>query len=163
MPILGERSRPDPQRSLVGFVVGDVQYAIEIGRVREIVNPLPVTPLPHTPAEVLGVADHRGDVVPVILLRLRFGLHEIEPTRSTKWILVDAGTHTVGLVVDSVTEVFRVNGPLRPTPAVGGDRDLRGISGVTNHNDQLVFVLDEHRFVEMALALAASGVLPEGS
>lgn len=163
MPILGERSRPDPQRSLLGFVVGSVHYAIEIGRVKEIVNPLPVTPLPHTPSEVLGVADHRGYVIPVILLRLRFGLPEVEPTRSTKWILVDAGTHWVGLVVDAVTEVFRVVGPLRPTPPVGGDRDTRGIIGVTTHNEGMVFVLDENRFVEMALALAASGALPEGA
>lgn len=163
MPVIGERSRPDPQRSLVGFIVGDVNYAIEIGRVREIVNPLSVTTLPHTPPEVAGVADHRGDVVPVILLRTRFGLPEVEHTRSTKWILVDAGTHTVGLVVDAVTEVFRVIGDLRPTPPVGGDRDLRGIVGVANHNDQLIFVLDVNRFVELALALAASGALPEGA
>jgi len=163
MPVIGERARPDPQRSLVGFVVGDVNYAIEIGRVREIVNPLPVTTLPHTPPEVMGVADHRDDVVPVIQLRTRFGLPEAETTRSTKWILVDAGTHTVGLVVDAVTEVFRVIGDLRPTPPVGGDRDLRGIVGVINHNEQLIFVLDVNRFVELALALAASGLFPEGT
>jgi purine-binding chemotaxis protein CheW len=160
---MGERNRPDPQRSLVGFVVGQVHYAIEIARVREIVNPLPITELPHTPPEVAGVADHRGAVVPVILLRTRFGLVEAEPSRSTKWILVDAGTHLVGLVVDAVTEVFRVTGELRPAPPVGGDRDLRGITGVTTHNDQLVFVLDVNRFVELALALAASGALQEGA
>jgi purine-binding chemotaxis protein CheW len=163
MPVMGERSRPDPQRSLVGFIVGEVHYAIEIARVREIVNPLPITALPHTPPEVAGVADHRGDVVPVIQLRTRFGLPDMDLSRSTKWILVDAGALRVGLVVDAVTEVFRVTGDLRPTPPVGGDRDLRGISGVASHNDQLVFVLDVNRFVELALSLAASGVLPEGA
>jgi purine-binding chemotaxis protein CheW len=163
MPVMGERSRPDPQRSLVGFIVGEVHYAIEIARVREIVNPLPITALPHTPPEVAGVADHRGDVVPVIQLRTRFGLPDLDLSRSTKWILVDAGTLRVGIVVDAVTEVFRVTGDLRPTPPVGGDRDLRGISGVASHNDQLVFVLDVNRFVELALSLAASGMLPEGA
>jgi purine-binding chemotaxis protein CheW len=163
MPMSPERNRPDPQRSLVGFVVGDVHYAIDIARVREIVNPLQITVLPHTPPEVAGVADHRGDVVPVILLRTRFGLPEVESTRSSKWILVDAGTHTVGFVVDAVTEVFRTSGELRPTPPVGGNVDLRGISGVATHNERLTFVLDVDRFVEIALELAAAGVLPEAS
>ncbi|MGK3991139.1 chemotaxis protein CheW [Sorangium sp. So ce136] len=161
MPLTGERSRPDPQKSLVGFVVGDVQYAIDITRVREIVNPLEVTTLPHTPPEVSGVANHRGEVVPVIELRVRFGLPPVEPSRSTKWILVDVGTHTVGLVVDAVTEVFGTNGDYRPTPPVGGSSDLRGIVGVTTHDERMIFVLDVGRFIELALALAASGALLE--
>ena len=50
--------------------MGDVRYAVEIHRVREIVNPLPIVTLPHAPAEVVGVADHRGDVLPVVDLRV---------------------------------------------------------------------------------------------
>jgi purine-binding chemotaxis protein CheW len=161
MPLIGERSRPDPRKSLVGFMVGDVNYAIEITRVREIVNPLEVTRLPHTPVEVAGVANHREEVIPVIELRVRFGLPPAEPTRSTKWILVDVGTHTVGLVVDAVTEVFGMIGDFRATPPVGGSNDLRGIVGVTTHNDRMTFVLDVGRFVELALALAAAGALSE--
>ncbi|MCC6553714.1 MAG: purine-binding chemotaxis protein CheW [Polyangiaceae bacterium] len=163
MPLNPERNRPEPQRSLVGFLVGDVHYAVDIARVREIVNPIEITVLPHTPPEVAGVAAHREFVVPVILLRTRFGLPEVEATRSTKWILVDAGTHRVGLVVDAVTEVFRVTGDLRPAPPVGGDGDLRGIAGVVTHGDRLTFVLDVERFIELALALAAAGALPEAS
>jgi len=159
MPDYGQRHRADPQKSLVGFVVGDVHYAIGIGQVREIVNPLPVTPLPHTPPEVSGVADHRGDVVPVLDLRVRFGLPPTSPTRSTKWILVDAGVRMVGLVVDAVSEVFGTGADeIRPTPPVGGGRDLRGISGITNHNGQLVFVLDTKRFTEIVDDIA--DVLP---
>ncbi len=130
----GQRHRPDPQKSLVGFVVGDVHYAIDIGKVREIVNPLPLTALPHTPVEVVGVADHRGEVVPVIDLRARFGLPLGDATRGTKWILVSAGDRAVGLVVDRVTEVFGTGGEeLRPTPEVGGKKDVRGIAGVATH------------------------------
>jgi purine-binding chemotaxis protein CheW len=161
MALTGERTRPDPQKSLVGFVVGDVHYAIDITRVREIVNPLPVTALPHTPMEVAGVANHRGEVVPIIELRVRFGLSPIEQTRSSKWILVDVGTHTVGLVVDAVTEVFGTTGDFRPTPPVGGSSDLRGIAGVTTHEERMIFVLDVGRFIELALALAASGAFSE--
>lgn len=159
MPDFGQRHRADPQKSLVGFVVGDVHYAIGIGQVREIVNPLPITTLPHTPPEVSGVADHRGDVVPVIDLRTRFGLAPAAPSRSTKWILVETGARMVGLVVDAVTEVFGTGGDeIRPTPAMGGSRDLRGITGVTNHNGTLIFVLDTKRFTEVVDDIA--DVLP---
>ena len=160
MPEPGQRHRPDPQKSLVGFVVGAVHYAVDISRVREIVNPLKITSLPHTPPEVAGVADHRGEVVPVIDLRARFGLGGAEASRSTKWILVDVGDRRVGLVVDGVTEVFGTGGEeLRPTPEVGGKRDLRGIAGVATHAGQLTFVLDVRRFVEIIDSLEAAGAI----
>lgn len=155
-----QRHRTDSHKNLVGFVVGDVNYAIDIGRVREIVNPLPVTPLPYTPAEVAGVADHRGEVVPVIDLRVRFNLGKKAEERGTKWILVTVGKRVVGLVVDSVTEVFGAAGEeIRPTPEVGGNRDMRGINGVAKHEGKLVFVLDVMRFLEIVDALSASGAI----
>ncbi len=161
MPEPGQRHRPDAQKNLVGFIVGDVHYAIDIARVREIVNPLPVTPLPHTPMEIAGVCDHRGEVVPVILLRARFGLPPREDAeRGTKWILIDLGGHVVGLVVDAVTDVFGArNDEIRSTPEVGGNSDLRGISGVARHEGKLTFILDTGRFLEIVEALSASGAI----
>ncbi len=155
----GTRHRNDSHKNLVGFVVGDVHYAIEISKVREIVNPLDVTHLPHMPFEVAGVADHRGDVVPVIDLRLRFGL-DATRSRGTKWILVIVQKRIVGLVVDAVTEVFGAhNDEIRPTPEVGGNREARGITGVAKHDGKLTFVLDTARFVEIIDALSASGAI----
>ncbi len=160
MPEIPQRHRIDTNKNLVGFIVGDVHYAIDISRVREIVNPLPVTPLPHTPMEVTGVSDHRGDVVPVIDLRARFGLPPKEDERGTKWILINLAEHVVGLVVDAVTDVFGArNDEIRPTPDVGGNRDLRGISGVARHEGKLTFVLDTMRFLEIIEVLAASGAI----
>jgi purine-binding chemotaxis protein CheW len=162
MPEAGHPHRADPHKNLVGFVVGDVHYALDIRRVREILNPLPITPLPHTPAEVAGVADHRGEVVPLIDLRARFGLPRADVARGTKWILVRAGARTVGLIVDGVTEVFGTGGEdLRPTPEVGGRRDVRGIAGVATHAGRLTFVLESARFIEIADSLAAAGALSE--
>lgn len=158
---LGQPPRVDTQQSLVGFIVGDVHYAIDITRVHEIVNPLEITVLPHTPPEVAGVADHRGTVLPVIRLRTRFGLEEVEATRSTKWILLRP--HAVGLVVDAVTEVFPIMGSIQPAPPVGGASDLRGITGVVTHGKRLIFVLDVDRFIELALSLAATDALSEVS
>jgi purine-binding chemotaxis protein CheW len=154
------RHRSDSHKNLVGFIVGDVHYAVDITRVREIVNPLDITPLPYTPAEVAGVSDHRGEVVPVIDLRVRFNLSPKPGVRGTKWILVTVGKRIVGLVVDSVTEVFGAAGEeIRPTPEVGGDRDMRGINGVAKHDGKLVFILDIMRFLEIVDALSASGAI----
>lgn len=160
MPDTGQRHRTDAHKNLVGFIVGDVHYAIDIGRVREIVNPLEITPLPHTPMEVTGVSDHRGDVVPVIDLRARFGLPFKEENRGTKWILITLADRVVGLVVDAVTDVFGArNDDIRPTPDVGGNRDVRGISGVARHEGKLTFILDTARFLEIIEVLAASGAI----
>lgn len=153
------RQRPDPQKSLVGFIVGEVAYAIPIGVVRQIVNPLPVTALPHAPDVIAGVADHRGLVVPVIDLRRRFGLGPLADVRRAKWVLVAVQGRTVALVVDRVTKVFGTGGVgLRPAPELGNGDDRRGIAGVTTHDDALTFVLDVDSFA--ALLEPTSPVLP---
>ncbi len=158
--MVSERQRPDPEKSLVGFVVGDVAYAVPISAVREIVNPLRLTELPHAPTSVVGVADHRGEVVPVVDLRTRFGLSAGGDSSRTKWILVDVEGRTVGLVVDHVTEVFGTGGAeLREPPALGSGDDVRGISGVATHDGRMTFVLDVDRFASVTAPLAQQGLL----
>jgi purine-binding chemotaxis protein CheW len=139
---------------LVGFRVGDVGYAVGIGAVREIVNPLPLTLLPHVPKAVAGVADHRGEVVPVIDLRARFGLTAANAADRSKWILVGIESRTVGLMVDQVTEVFAASDEeLRPAPDLGGGEDERGIASVTSHGGEMVFVLDVTRFRDLVASV----------
>lgn len=176
------RHRHDPSKNLVGFLVGDVMYAVRIEMVREIVNPLEVVALPRAPKSVLGVAHYRKIVVPVIDLRQRFALPPSPMSRKTKWIVLDviapASTASSGpvslvagryaaLVVDAVTEVFGYGeGGIRPAPPLGQGDDVRGIEGVTTfgvgERQKLVFVLDARAF--SALAEAALGPeLPPGA
>lgn len=158
--MVSDKQRPDPEKSLVGFVVGDVAYAVPISAVREIVNPLRLTELPHAPPSVVGVADHRGEVVPVVDLRARFGLSASADVSRTKWILVDVEGRTVGLIVDHVTEVFGTGGAeLRAPPALGSGDDMRGISGVATHDGRMTFVLDVDRFSSVTQPLAQQGLL----
>lgn len=141
-----DRRRGDREKNLVGFTVGDVHYAVEVARVREIIRPLPVVSLPHAPPAVVGVADHRAEVVPVLDVRRRFGLPAAPNTRRTKWILVTLATRTVGFVVDAVSEVFGVGeADRRPVPSVGVGDSARGIQAVYAHRGALVFVLDVDR------------------
>lgn len=173
------RYRHDPTKSLVGFEVGDVAYAVRIEVVREIVNPLPVIPLPRSPRAVRGVADYRGEVVPVIDLRERFALPPADPARRLKWIVLDVGlppaasaenpaanlsaasTRYAALVVDVATEVFGTGGSgIRPAPPLGKGDDVRGIDGVVSVGKRLVFVLDARAFSALAHAALAESILP---
>ena len=149
-------SRSDRLKNLVGFQVGDVRYAVDIFRVREIIHPLPLVELPHAPEVVIGVADHRGEVVPVVDLRLRFGLPPIDVAASprAKWVIVDMDDKSVGLLVDYVTEVFGT-GPSdqRQVPRLGSGDEKRGIAAVYMHDGALVFVIDVDRVANAALNL----------
>jgi purine-binding chemotaxis protein CheW len=144
---LSKQERPDPQKSLVGFVVGDITYAVPIASVREIVNPVPLAALPHAPASIAGVADHRGEIVPIIDLRVRFGLSASSDPRKSKWILIEVEGRGVGLAVDRVTEVFgKGTSEIKPPPVLGSGDELRGIAGVTTHEGDLIFVLEVGQF-----------------
>lgn len=150
-------------KRLVGFFVGEVHYALEIDHVREIVNPGVTSALPRMPEAVVGVADHRGDVVPVVDARRHFGLPPAAPTRATKWILLGEGDGLLGLVVDRVTEVFGSTAPPREPPAAMGTPITRGVSWVAARGDELVFVLDAVRLSRLVADVAARlGEAPSG-
>src|SRR5689334_7958587 len=141
-----KKERPDPNKSLVGFIVGDVSYAVPITAVKEIINPASLTTLPHLPPAVAGVADHRGDVIVVVDLRARFGLGVLQDQSRSRWVLVNIAGRSVGLIVDQVTEVFGTGGEqVRSAPSLGAGDDKRGIIGVISHGGSLTFVLDVSR------------------
>jgi purine-binding chemotaxis protein CheW len=149
------RDRSEGDKHLVGFVVGDVQYAVDIHHVREIVNPQATSPVPHVPPAVVGVADHRGDVVPIVDARRHFALPAAPPTRATKWILIRGGGQLLGLVVDRVTEVFGSSTPPRDPPPALGNPKVRGVAWVASRDDQLVFVLDADKLGLLVADLSA--------
>jgi purine-binding chemotaxis protein CheW len=138
-------------RNLVGFELGGVCYAIEIQRVREIVRPLPTLPLPHVPVAVLGVVDHRGDVVPIIDLRTCFAVKQGGRDKDVRFIIATRGERLVGLVVDKVSEVFgTLDSASRELPQIGTGEEARAIKAVYSHRNRLVFVLDIDRLTAIA-------------
>ncbi|MBX7193609.1 MAG: chemotaxis protein CheW [Sandaracinaceae bacterium] len=150
-------------KNLVGFLVGEVQYAVDILRVREILRPLPMLALPHAPPAIVGVADHRGEVVPILEVRRRFGLEPTRDPRRTKWILVSIAGRTVGLAVDQITGVLAAaEVDHRPPPALGIGDAARGISSVISHQSGLVFVLDVDRVAAPAQVIDV-GAAPRGA
>ena len=141
------QERGEATKSFVRFAVGETLYGFEVERVREIVHKGLVTVLPSMPMSVTGVADHRGEVVPIVDLRLRFGMSsdrtEVE-RRGEKWILMNSPTGLVGFVVDRVIDVVGTSQVPDPPPQVGGNLD-RGITGVIGSDEGLLFILDVDR------------------
>ena len=154
------RSRPDPERSLVGFHVGDGYYAVDVPSVREIVTPAAPVSVPHASPIVTGVTDHRGRVVPIIDLRRRFGLPAVTNTRRSKWVIVEARAQWFGLAVDDVTEVFRVTSAHeRQAPRLGPDDVARGFAHVYVFEKRMVLVLDLETLAR-AVEQGAAAVTP---
>ncbi len=103
---------------------------------------------------MLGVADHRGEVVPIVDLRARFGLPAVPPTRRTKWIIVTVEDRSAGLVVDAVTDVFGEGADARrDVPRLQSGDQARGIAAVYAREDGLTFVVDVATIAEPTHAL----------
>ena len=105
------------------FKLANEEYGVEILRVREIIGVMNITAVPRMPVYMKGVINLRGKVVPVVDLRLKFGLDEIEHTEQTCIIVVDVGKE-IGIIVDTVSEVLDIKDEnVEPPPAMGGSVD----------------------------------------
>lgn len=141
-------------KDLIRVEVDTVLYALEVARIREIVNPLPLIELPRERPFVLGVSDYREQVVAVVDLRRLFGLPPHEASRRTKWIIVETGTMLAGIVVDAVLDVFSsAENQQREVPVLDERHRGRGITSAYWHDDRLVFLLDAERLVEPAMEI----------
>lgn len=141
-------------KDLIRVEVDTVLYALEVARIREIVNPLPLIDLPRERPFVLGVSDYREQVVAVVDLRRLFGLPAQETSRRTKWIILETGATLVGVVVDAVLDVFSsAENEQREVPVLDDRHRVRGITSAYRHEDSLVFLLDPERLVEPAMQI----------
>ena len=136
------------ENKFLSFCLGSEHYGVEILRVREIIGLLAITPLPQTPGYVKGVMNLRGRIIPVIDLRLRFGLPTSEATKETCIIVLETseqdGSQTVmGAIVDSVREVQDIApAAIEPPPEFGCEIPLRYILGMGKVKDRVVVLLD---------------------
>ncbi len=93
---------------LVGFIVGDEEYAIPILNIQEIIKPIEYTRVPSTPEYVLGVFNLRGNVIPLIDLRKKFHLASQNQNDETRYIVMKDGDNIAGFVIDKLTEAIRL-------------------------------------------------------
>ncbi len=124
------------------FKLDGEEYGLEILKVREIVKIIDITSVPQMPGYVKGVVNLRGKVIPVIDLRLRFGLSEAEYNDETCIIVVNVGTE-MGVVVDTVQEVLDITDQqIEPPPSVGAHVDTEFILGMGKVGDRVKILLD---------------------
>jgi len=130
------------------FQLAREEYGLEILKVREIIGLMEIGRVPRTREFVLGVVNLRGKVIPVVDLRLRFGMERGEATDQTVIIVVqcqvDGCALTMGLLVDEVLEVLSIDGSqIEPAPAPARAQIDEGfILGVGKHQKRVVFLLD---------------------
>jgi purine-binding chemotaxis protein CheW len=132
------------------FTLGGEEYGIGILKIREIIGMLPVTAVPRTPAHVKGVINLRGKVIPVVDLRLRFGMESIPYTERTCIIVVEVESDRlqviIGIVVDAVSEVLAIKAEdIAPTPSFGTRLETDYILGMAKMQGGVKILLDIDR------------------
>jgi purine-binding chemotaxis protein CheW len=145
------------------FSLGGEEFGISIIKIREIIGMMRVTPIPQCPEFVKGVINLRGKVIPVIDLRLRFGMEAVGYSERTCIIVVEIvraiGTVPTGLVVDSVSEVLNIKShEIEDRPSVTAEADSDYILGMAKSGSGVKILLDIDMAIkadEYALRIAA--------
>ncbi|MET0400871.1 MAG: chemotaxis protein CheW [Cystobacter sp.] len=151
---ISSRVAPEPARpaQYLAFSLAEETYAIELLRIREIIEHVPITRVPGMPESVLGVINLRGRVVPVVDLAVKMGLGARPLTRWTCFVIVDAhleGEHTtLGLLADSVSEVLDLGADdIEPPPAFGTRAPADYLRGLGRQEQRFVLLLDMDRLL----------------
>jgi purine-binding chemotaxis protein CheW len=141
-------------RQYLTFTLGEEVFGLEVTRVREILEFAAVTKVPRTPDFMRGVINLRGSVVPVVDMRLKFGMPKAEKTVNTCIIVVeislDGDTAVLGALVDSVREVFELESDqVEPPPGLGLKGKAELIKGMGKRDTQFVMILDIGKIFSM--------------
>ena len=133
----------DTLGQMISFAISDEDYGVDIQTVKEVIRKKEITRLPKAPAFVKGVINLRGDVIPIIDLRERFNMEQQEYTNMTRVIVVEVEGRSIGMVVDSVSHVLRIEeGQIEPPPPCVGKVSEEYIRGVGKVDDKLIVLLN---------------------
>jgi purine-binding chemotaxis protein CheW len=152
----------DKQGKYLTFSLAGEEYGIGILKVKEIIGMMPITTVPRTPGFLKGVINLRGKVIPVVDLRLKFGMEEMSYTERTCIIVAEmlgtSGPIQMGIVVDSVSEVLNIKGmDVEETPAFGAKLDTDYILGLAKMNGGVKILLD----IDKVLSAEETGLTGE--
>lgn len=155
-----DQTQVDDLEQMVTFSLAQEEYGVNILQVQEINRMVEITEVPQTEHYVEGIINLRGKVIPIIDLRKKFGMPEKEHDNHTRIVVVDVSNETVGLVVDGVSEVLRVQAnSLEEAPKL-----VTGDSGRYNSADYIksIVKLDDRLLIYLDLGkIISSSTLPE--
>ncbi|MDQ7006047.1 MAG: chemotaxis protein CheW [Acidobacteriota bacterium] len=165
------RQDTEDVRHLVCFRIGDEEFGIGIMQVREIVRVETITAVPGAPSFVSGIVNLRGNILPVINLRKRFGHEDLEHSEQSRILVVELDGKTTGLIVDAVSEVLRIpEKDIEPTPQIltenVASRYVSGVGKLDNGNRTVLLLKTEDLLQRAEIqALPGSGepAVPEAS
>jgi len=146
---------------LVSFRLGQEEYGIEITRVQEIILMGDITRVPQTPSYIKGLINLRSTVIPIVDLRLRFGLAHDTSTDETRIMVVNVAGKTIGIIVDAVSEVLRISQEqIAPPPPTVAGLGREYLTGLVKLDKRLLILLDIDKILgqeqlEAAVAVAA--------
>lgn len=135
---------------LVGFTIGKELFGVDILMVQEIIRAAPITAVPNSPDFVEGVINLRGNIIPVIELRKRLGFDTPETSMEDSWILIlDIEGRITGFIVDSVTEVLKIQeSAIEPPPdIIVAGLESQYIRGVCEIAERLLILLEFNRIL----------------
>jgi purine-binding chemotaxis protein CheW len=147
---------------LTFFLRGE-EYGLEILKVQEIIGMMEITPVPRTPDFIRGVINLRGKVIPIICLRLKFGMEAVAQTEQTCIIVVQARGLQMGIVVDKVSEVLDIaSEDIEDAPSFGADVESDYILGIGKSEGRVKLLLDIDRVLTSEeLGALTAGALEE--
>ncbi|GAC1410168.1 MAG: chemotaxis protein CheW [Candidatus Velthaea sp.] len=133
---------------VVSFALGSEEYGVDIAQVQEINRMVTITHVPRAPHFMEGVINLRGQLIPIIDLRTRFGMARAEHTKNTRIVVTEIGSKRVGMVVDSVSEVLRIPvEQIEDAPDMIAGVETEYIRGVGKIEDRLIIMLDLGRVI----------------
>jgi purine-binding chemotaxis protein CheW len=128
---------------LVTFRLGNEEFGIDIKKVQEINRMIEITRIPNAPEYVEGVVNLRGKIIPIVSLGKKLGFGEAERDKATRIMVVEIEGTILGFIVDSVSEVLRIQDPkIEEPPSITGQTDAAYIEGVINLADRILILLD---------------------
>jgi purine-binding chemotaxis protein CheW len=137
------KSSDDPMLQWVTFKLAGETYGINVMQVQEVLRYSEIAPVPGAPSYVLGIINLRGNVVTVIDTRHRFGLEPGDLTDNARIVIIEADSHVVGMLVDSVAEVVYLRqSEIETAPNVGNDESAKFIQGVCHKNNELLILIE---------------------
>ena len=138
----------DEQQEFLTFVLGDENYGLDIMTVKEIRGYEEVTKIANAPSYIKGVLNLRGDIVPIVDLRIKFNVGTATYDEFTIVIMLMVGERIVGIVVDAVSDVIKVNQKdIKAPPEFGVAFDSSYLHGLTSINEQMIILVNIQKLI----------------
>jgi purine-binding chemotaxis protein CheW len=146
------------------FFLAEEEYGIEILKVHEIIGIMPITRVPRTPKFILGVINLRGKVIPIVDLRLKFGMQSKVADEETCIIVVRVSGVQMGILVDKVSEVLNIpSADVEDAPSFGSDVDTDYIRGIGKSEGKIKLLLDIEKVLSFQDVLDLGAVAGKSS